>query len=274
MLTLMAMVATMGFRIGRTREVIDNAGALGLTALAFATATLAGTLAVLLVVFSLLAARAGVAPRSDARRGGGLCLLRDPALLIGVLAAGFLTGLLLPLFPGATGESLITWLLYALLLIVGIGLGGTDIRWGEIVTHPHLIALPLATMVGTLGAGAGVGFLLGMPAGTALSIASGFGWYSLSGVILTRLDGPATGAVAFISNMLRESMAMVLIPVLSRTRFPHLAIGAAAATSMDVTLPLIEKHCGPDAVPFSMASGAVLSLSVPLLVPLLYQIGR
>ncbi len=275
MVTLMAMVATMGFRIGRTREVIDNAGTLGLTALAFASATLLGTLAALFLVFTLLAARQGAAPHEDAREGnaGWLRLLIDPALLIGVLIAGFLTGFLLPFLPGASGESLIMWLLLALLCVVGIGLGGSDIQWREIVTHPHLFALPLATMVGTLAAGLGVGWLLRMRAGTALSVASGFGWYSMSGVILTRLDGPSTGSVAFISNMLRESMAMVLIPVLSRTRFPHMAIGAAAATSMDVTLPLIEKHCGPGSVPFAMASGAVLSLSVPLLVPLLYQIG-
>jgi uncharacterized membrane protein YbjE (DUF340 family) len=73
--------------------------------------------------------------------------------------------------------------------------------------------------------------------------------------------------------MLRESMALILIPLLARTRFPLLAIGAGGATSMDVTLPLIEKNCGPGAVPLSVASGGVLSLSVPFLVPLLFRIG-
>ncbi len=42
---------------------------------------------------------------------------------------------------------------------------------------------------------------------------------------------------------------------------------------MDVTLPLIEKNCGPRSVGFAIASGAILSLAVPVLVPLLYQIG-
>ncbi len=79
--------------------------------------------------------------------------------------------------------------------------------------------------------------------------------------------------MSFLSNMLRESMALVLIPVLARTRFPLLAVGAGGATSMDVTLPLIEKNCGARAVPFSIASGGLLSLSVPFLVPLLYSMG-
>jgi uncharacterized membrane protein YbjE (DUF340 family) len=128
-------------------------------------------------------------------------------------------------------------------------------------------------MVGSLAGGLAAGLVLHIRAGAALSLASGFGWYSLSGVILTRLDGPGLGAVSFLSNMLRESMALVLIPLLARTRFPFLAIGAGGATSMDVTLPLIEKNCGPGSVPLSIASGGVLSLSVPFLVPLLFRVG-
>jgi len=70
----------------------------------------------------------------------------------------------------------------------------------------------------------------------------------------------------------RESAALLLIPVLARTRYPYIAIGAGGATAMDVTLPLIEKNCGPGSVAFAMASGAILSLAVPVLVPLLNRI--
>jgi len=42
---------------------------------------------------------------------------------------------------------------------------------------------------------------------------------------------------------------------------------------MDVTLPLIEQCIGPDAVPVSFTSGAVLSMLVPFLVPLFYAMG-
>ena len=83
------------------------------------------------------------------------------------------------------------------------------------------------------------------------------------------MDGPTVGSIAFLSNMFREALAMVLIPLLARTRFPSLAVGAGGATSMDVTLPLIEKNCGQNSVALAMASGGILSLSVPILVPLL-----
>jgi len=298
--TLIVLVFTMGFRIGRTREVIGNLPTLGLTSLAFAAATIAGTLAVLTLLFAARrsegadGSRANGADRNSAygagrsttRSAGGppahgdggrlswLLFLKDPLLLLAVLAAGFLAGFLLPFFPNANGALVITAILYVLLVVIGVGLSGSGIKAREIVTHPDLFLMPLGTMVGSVLGGLTVGLLLGMRAGTAMALASGFGWYSLSGVILTRLDGPGIGAVAFLSNMLRESMALVLIPLLARTRFPYLAIGTGGATSMDVTLPLIEKNCGPRSVAFAMASGGVLSLCVPVLVPLFYHIGR
>ena len=275
--TLASLIAAMGFRMGRTDEVIDSIGSLGLAALVMAAATLAGTVIVLAAV-ALLRRRATAGAAEGPREGGARVwwgrLLRDPALLLVVLAAGFLAGRFIPVAPGANGSGLITWILYALLLMIGFGLGGSGIRFGEIVTHPDLFLIPLGTLAGSLLGGLLAGLLLRMRAGTALSLAAGLGWYSLSGVILTRVDGPALGALAFLSNMLRESMALVLIPFLGRTRFPSLAIGAGGATSMDVALPLIEKSCGPRSVAFAVASGGLLSLSVPVLVPLLYHLGR
>jgi len=271
---LAAMVAAMGFRIGRTEEGIRSAGALGLASLVFAAATMAGTLIVLTIAFEFRRASGGgkSSPRTEPRVRVAF-LLGDPLLLLGMLAAGFLAGFLLPVFPGANGEQFITGLLYALLVFIGLGLGTSGIRPARILSHPDLLLIPLGTIFGSLAGGLAAGLALNIRPGAAMSLASGFGWYSLSGVILTRLDSPGLGAVSFLSNMLRESMALVLIPLLARTRFPFLAIGAGGATSMDVSLPLIEKNCGPTSVPLSIASGGVLSLSVPFLVPLLFRIG-
>jgi uncharacterized membrane protein YbjE (DUF340 family) len=205
---LAAMVAAMGFRTGRTEEVIRSAGTLGLASLAFAAATMAGTLIVLSFIFGLRKARGNEKrPPGKASAGSGRLLFGEPLLLLGMLAGGLLDGLALQMRPGA-----------------------------------------------------------------AMSLASGFGWYSLSGVILTRLDSPGLGAVSFLSNMLRESMALVLIPVLARTRFPLLAVGAGGATSMDVCLSITYRSLGGESIPLCMASGGILSFLVPLLVPLLYSL--
>jgi uncharacterized membrane protein YbjE (DUF340 family) len=275
--TLYVLIFTMGFRIGRTREVIGNLPTLGLTSLAFACATIAGTLAVLSLIFAARGSGGSADRRSGNRRAVGgqsswLIFLRDPLLLLSVLAVGFLTGYLTPIFPRVNGAVLITAILYVLLVIIGFGLSGSGVKAREVITHPDLFLLPLGTMVGSILGGLAVGLLMGIRAGTAMALASGFGWYSLSGVILTRIDSPTTGAIAFLSNMLRESMSLVLIPLLARTRFPYLAIGSGGATSMDVTLPLIEKNCGSRSVAFAMATGGILSLSVPVLVPLFHHI--
>jgi len=51
------------------------------------------------------------------------------------------------------------------------------------------------------------------------------------------------------------------------------AISVCGATSMDVTLPMVEKFCGVDYVPLSLAHGILLTLVVPFLVPILYASG-
>ena len=224
MCILAAMVAAMGFRIGRTDEVIHGAGALGLESLVFAAGTMAGTLAVLTIIFELRKTKGTGEPRSRARSAPAGAVLREPLLLLGTLVAGFLGGSLLPVFPGANGEQLVTILLYSLLVIVGAGLGAADIHLDRFLSHPDLLLVSAGDepVARSLAGGISAGLLLNVRPGAAMSVASGFGWYSLSGVILTRLDDPGLGAVSFLSNMLRESMALILIPLLARTRFPLL----------------------------------------------------
>jgi len=278
MALLCAMVAAMGFRVGRTEEVVRSTGAIGLASLLFAAATMAGTLIVLSVAFALgkTGSVDGPVPPRPPHAVHWSRVLLDPLLLLVMLGLGFavgLTDLLAAVFPGANGEHLVTGLLYALLVVIGVGMGTEGMFRLHVLAHPNLLIIPLATAAGSLAGGLLAGLVLDLRPGASLSVASGFGWYSLSGVLLTRLDSPALGAVSFLSNLLRESMSLVMIPLLARSRFPLLAVGAGGATSMDVTLPLIEKSCGSRAVPFSIASGGVLSLSVPFLVPLLYHVG-
>ncbi|HOT58944.1 MAG TPA: lysine exporter LysO family protein [Spirochaetales bacterium] len=109
-------------------------------------------------------------------------------------------------------------------------------------------------------------------AGKGLALSCGFGWYSLSGVLITSMGDELLGMTAFIANMARETLALLLIPILAHTRIPYTAIGVGGATAMDVTLPLIEKSLGVDAVPVSFASGVVLSMLVPVLVPFFFKL--
>ena len=132
---------------------------------------------------------------------------------------------------------------------------------------------PIATALGSLAGGLAAAPFLGLGPGKAMALAGGFGWYSLSGVLIADMGDPALGSAAFLANMIRESIALVSIPFLASTRRPELAIGVGGATAMDVTLPLVESSAGPALVPASFASGALLSLAVPIIVPLLYRLG-
>jgi uncharacterized membrane protein YbjE (DUF340 family) len=297
-IVLYLLIFAMGFRIGRTEELAVHFGRIGAQALLYAAATVAGTVLVLLPLFRLVAARGrasgGVAgsaghsttvpfeeqagrrsgPGGSPRSLGGLEIrvLLDPLRLLGVLVAGGLCGRYLSILRALRPDSLIGWILYVLLFLVGVSLARSGLRLRDLLDH-SLWILPLGTMLGTLAAGGLVAPLLGHRLGSGLAVAAGFGWYSLSGVLLIELDGPTLGATAFLANMFREAIALLLIPLLARTRYPNMAIGVAGATSMDVTLPLIEASCGARSVPLSIACGAALSTAVPVLVPLLYTLG-
>jgi len=288
---LYLLVLSMGFRLGRTEEVSSGFAGIGLAALEYAAATVSGTVLVLWLLYRLFAPPGSLGRRPAGRREGPAAprqpvrrapirarlrllagILAAPLKLLGILGLGLLLGRLLPLPRSISGAGATAAILYFLLFLIGIAVRRTGIKSRELL-DPSLWILPAGTLLGSLAGGLGLALALGQRAGRGLALASGFGWYSLSGVLLIQLGGPALGATAFLANLLRESLSLLLIPLLARTRYPFLAIGAGGATSMDVTLPLIELSCGPRAVPFAVASGAILSASVPLLVPLLYPIG-
>ncbi|MBN2047332.1 MAG: LysO family transporter, partial [Anaerolineaceae bacterium] len=46
---------------------------------------------------------------------------------------------------------------------------------------------------------------------------------------------------------------------------------SAGATAMDTTLPVIQKHAGKEYTLIAVYSGVILSLSVPILIPLIFS---
>jgi uncharacterized membrane protein YbjE (DUF340 family) len=133
-----------------------------------------------------------------------------------------------------------------------------------------MILLPAATAIGSVGAGVLAAPLFGISPGTGAALSAGFGWYSLSGVIISDMGSPLLGSAGFLINLIRETIALFTIPLLGRVGMHGMAIGVGGATSMDVTLPLVERSCGDRYVPLSIAHGALLSLLVPFLVPLFF----
>lgn len=195
------------------------------------------------------------------------------AFVVGVVAA---VSELLPTW--LTDGSVAMWVLYALMLQVGIGIG-SDPRLKEILRSlsPRLLLLPCATIVGTMVASAAVSLLISRwSVAEVMAAGSGMGYYSLSSILITQLKEPTVGAVvaaelgtvALVANILREMLTLTLAPLMVRWFSPVAPICSGGATTMDVTLPVITQYAGREWVFVAIAHGVVVDFSVPFWVSL------
>lgn len=181
------------------------------------------------------------------------------AVAFGVLAGYFL----LPDLPLA--EDLATWSLMLLLFLIGLQLRNAGLSLRKLLMNRQGLGIALAMAGSSLLAGLALTPLLALPWHDALALASGFGWYSLSGIVVGDALGPAWGGVAFLNDVIREIIALAIIPLLIARR-PAMAIGYGGATAMDFTLPVIRSSGGLPCVPVAIASGFVLSFLSPVLM--------
>jgi uncharacterized membrane protein YbjE (DUF340 family) len=184
--------------------------------------------------------------------------------LCGVVVLGFLLGLTgLAILQHATEASEYT--LIFLLFLVGIQLRNSGMTLKQIVLNRRGMIVAVVVVGSSLLAGVINAFILDLPLNTALAMASGFGWYSLSGILLTESFGPVIGSAAFFNDLARELLAIMLIPGLVR-RSRSTALGLCGATSMDFTLPVLQRSGGLELVPAAIVHGFILSLLVPILM--------
>lgn len=197
-----------------------------------------------------------------------LAAMAGSLALVGVVVLGVGLGLAGRALPGLHdgAETLAEWVLYGLLALIGCQLRNSGMPLRQILLNRYGLAIALVLAATSLAGGLLAAPLLGLRASEGLALAAGFGWYSLSGILVGDALGPAMGGVAFFNDLARELAAFVLIPLVIR-RHAALAIGYGGATSMDFTLPVIQQHGGVACVPVAVVSGFILSLlSPPLLL--------
>lgn len=195
------------------------------------------------------------------------------SIIISVLA-GILGGYFF--IPGSFTiyiDQLINIALYFLIFCVGIDIGLNKHIFKDLKKHSLIILIvPTSIVVGSLVGGLLTGYIFHMPKNISLAISSGFGWYSLSGIILTQLDSAEIGTIAFLTNVFRELITVVSIPFIAKYLNDYTTIAPAGATSMDSTLPIISKYTNPETVVIAFINGILLSGLVPILVPFFYFI--
>lgn len=193
-----------------------------------------------------------------------LAMALESLQLCGVVLIGFLIGLSgLSFLQHATEASEYT--LIFLLFLIGIQLRNNGMTLRQIVLNRRGMMVAVVVMVSSLLGGVINAFILDLPLKTGLAMASGFGWYSLSGILLTESYGPVIGSAAFFNDLARELLAIMLIPGLVR-RSRSTALGLCGATSMDFTLPVLQRSGGVEIVPAAIVHGFILSLLVPILM--------
>lgn len=289
-IALYLLLFSMGLRLGQSRDVLSSLPLVGLLAVSGALFASAGTVILQLLFAPVyrrldrlsfarmegdLAQHAGaksVAANPSLAGSRRLSLFfynfKKPLILLALVIAGTGVGLMLPDIAVIRDGSAATWILNFLLFLIGIQMNSGENDLSRLFSRPSLLVLPLVTIAGTLLGSLGTLMFDGMTPGRALALGSGFGWYSLSGVLIANLGDPTLGAAAFLSNLFRETLAFLAVPLLRSTGRCESGIGIAGATSMDVTLPVIEDVWGPAVLPLSIAHGVILSLLVPFLVPL------
>ncbi len=164
-----------------------------------------------------------------------------------------------------------TWhLLLVFMFLIGLDLAYSplDRSW----LNWKILLVPLACIIGSLiGAVAISYFSSSLSLKDLIMLSQGYGFYSMSGIVVTELRNAQLGSIALINDLFREIFA-ILFMYLIGWRYPRSAISSAGATAMDVTLPMVKQACGNDFIPHAMVSGFILSVLAPILVSVLAAI--
>lgn len=194
--------------------------------------------------------------------------MKNSLIILACFSTGLILGISEKLPDLILQNDFSTYALYVLMLLVGIGIGADRNAWTVLRTKKlKIFLIPAGIVAGTL-AGTGIVslFLPDLKLNEVLAVGSGFGYYSLSSLLITEIHSEMLGVTALLSNILREIITLLATPLLVQ-HFGKLAgIGAGGATSMDTTLPVITRYSGKEWSIISVFSGIVLTLLVPFLV--------
>lgn len=202
--------------------------------------------------------------------------MKDSLVVIAFFAVGISLGWSGVLSQSAVDGDYILYALYLLMFQVGVNLG-CDKKLKTILRSmsPKMLLIPLATIGGTLAFSALIGlFLSRWSVFDCMAVGSGFGYYSLSSILITQYKEATVGVqlatelgtIALLTNVFREMFTLLGTPLLVKY-FGRLApICAAGVTSIDVSLPVITRYSGKDLISISVIHGILVDLTVPFFV--------
>ena len=307
--TIWLLLLFFGLQVGANELVVNNLDTLGLQAFAIAVV---GSLGSCVFAWALGkwvfrrgvmsgnglpdenlsgSGKAPVAGEGKCASGISLSQFSGGFIVVAFFALGCVCGWIGFVPEMLTDGKVAMWVLYLLMIQVGMSIG-SDKRLREILSglRPKFLLLPFGTIFGTLifvavsapfvlGLGgnlhvAGVSGTFDMTLADCLAVGAGFGYYSLSSVLITQIKEPQIGAafaaqlgtVALMANIMREVITLLFSPLIRKVfgRFAPISVGGA--TSMDSTLPVITAVCGKEMAFISIFHGVTVDFTVPFLV--------
>ncbi len=200
--------------------------------------------------------------------------MKNSLFILLIFSTGIAAGIFRVLPVAIDPNTLILYALYALLFLVGADIGGNPNAWKTLKKASFAVILvPISIVVGSL-VGAGL-FSLLLPrisVKDAVAIGAGFGYYSLSSIIITQIKGSTLGVIALLANLSREIITLIFAPLFVRLFGKLAPIASGGATAMDTTLPMVARFSGKEYAIIAFFSGIVLTVLVPILVPFILSL--
>lgn len=189
----------------------------------------------------------------------------------------FCTGILCgreKIFPfcAADIDTVAMWIVYVMLAAVGMTLGFDVSAWRILrELKGFVLVVPLIIILGTALGALGAWLILDMNLRDVLAVAAGFGYYSLSSMLITHEADASLGSMALIANMTRELLALLLAPIFAKVVGGLGPLSAAGAAS-DTCLSVILQTSGERNAVIAIFSGMLLTVLVPIFIPLIFAL--
>ncbi len=200
--------------------------------------------------------------------------MKGSLIILSFFAMGLIGGIY-EIFPQwLLNEDLTTYALFVLMFLVGISIGSDKAAFYVLRKMNFKIFLvPLTVIVGSLLGSALISLMLSdINVKEAMAVGAGFGYYSLSSIFISEISGKELGVVALLSNIFREIITLLAVPLLVKYFGKLAGIASGGATAMDTTLPIIVKFTGKEYGIIAIFSGIVLTILVPILLTLILEV--
>lgn len=162
---------------------------------------------------------------------------------------------------------MINLILLIVLFIIGFQLRHQGRSLKTVLLNKTGITIAVLIVISSAISGIISAQILGINTNIGLVLSSGFGWYTLSGILSGQLINAEMGAASFFIDFSREIIAIIIIPIIGRFE-PLACVGYCGSTALDFTLPVIKTNLHEENVPIAITSGMILTILVPILIPL------